>query len=270
MIQLAAPAHMTVTELMQEARHESAQFRRGQLAGSACAFELFRRAIVLRDEYAWSALYELYRAVVVSWILRRDAGVSSDDLAWLENEVFAKFARSIDPERLVHFHSVSALLAYLKCCANSVAADYRRSCQVRCREETLESLEDEPAPGDLAEEVVEELAAQEIWRVIAREARAPEERLILVLICAQGMSPRELQQRYPTLFADVEDVYRVKRNVLERLRHNRQLLALRSSQKKVSTPYAVPSHTDVPGAPGSCRDRSLHRLHRQAGLAGGQ
>lgn len=236
MIQLAAPAHMTVTELMQAARQEIAQFLRRGPAEDAYAFELFRRAIVLRDEHAWTALYELYRAVVDTWILRRDAAVSSDDLAWLENEVFAKFARSIDPERLVHFHSVSALLAYLKCCANSVAADYRRSCQARQREETLESLEDEPAPDDPAGAVVEQLAAQEIWRVIAREARAPEERLILVLICAQGVSPRELHQRYPTLFPHVEDVYRVKRNVLERLRRNRQLLALRSSQQKVSVP----------------------------------
>jgi len=78
-------------------------------------------------------------------------------------------------------------------------------------------------PADIA---AAELAAQELWQIIGREVPSVEERLILQIVCALGLSPRELQRRYSHLFASVEDIYRIKRNVLERLRRNKELLEL--------------------------------------------
>ncbi len=141
------------------------------------------------------------------------------------NEAFAKFSRNIGPERLKDFSSVGALLAYLRCCATSVLADHYRSQQAQSREEPLESIDtDGLVLDDPAYIVATQLAAQELWQIIWSEATSMEERLILCIVCAQGMSPRELQQRYPAIFPTVEDIYRMKRNVLERLRHSRELL----------------------------------------------
>jgi len=185
---------------------------------------LFRRAILLQDEQAWSGIYELYNAVVCSWILCRPATVHGE-LEALVNEAFAKFSRNIGPERLKDFSSVGALLAYLRCCATSVLADHYRSQQAQSREEPLESIDtDGLVLDDPAYIVATQLAAQELWQIIWSEATSMEERLILCIVCAQGMSPRELQQRYPAIFPTVEDIYRMKRNVLERLRHSRELL----------------------------------------------
>ena len=185
---------------------------------------MFRRAILLQDEQAWSGIYELYNAVVCSWILCRPATVHGE-LEALVNEAFAKFSRNIGPERLKDFSSVGALLAYLRCCATSVLADHYRSQQAQSREEPLESIDtDGLVLDDPAYIVATQLAAQELWQIIWSEATSMEERLILCIVCAQGMSPRELQQRYPAIFPTVEDIYRMKRNVLERLRHSRELL----------------------------------------------
>lgn len=218
---------LPVAELVQETRGEIAQFLRGQPTDDVYGLALFRRAIAERDDQAWAGLYTLYRAVVDSWIARQTPALSYEDRESLVNETFAKFYRSIGPERIARFLSVRALLAYLKRCAWSVAADHRRSQQALAREEPLEATDlEEPILDDPAEIVARQLAGQELWQILWREATSEEERLILRVVCALGRSPRQLQQAYPALFQSVEDIYRIKRNLIERLRRNRRLLAL--------------------------------------------
>ena len=100
MIERRVPEHLMATELIQEARQEIAQFLHDhQATDDACAFELFRRAIVLRDEQAWAGLYELYNAVVSSWILRLVPKLANEDLDALVNGTFAKFACALPAEK---------------------------------------------------------------------------------------------------------------------------------------------------------------------------
>jgi DNA-directed RNA polymerase specialized sigma24 family protein len=226
MIDERTPEQLPVAELVQATRGEIAQFLRGQPTDDVYGLALFRRAIAVRDDQAWSGLYTLYRAVVDSWIARQAPALCYEDRESLVNGTFAKFHRSIGPERIARFCSVRALPAYLKRCAWSVTTDFRRSQQARSREEPLESTDlEESVLDDPAEIVGSQLAGQELWQLLWREATSAEERLILQFVCALGRSPRQLQQAYPALFQSVEDIYRIKRNLIERLRRNRWLLA---------------------------------------------
>ncbi len=87
---------------------------------------------------------------------------------------------------------------------------------------------------DFAGAIADQLAAQEAWAVVSREVQAQEERLIPAMVCVLGWSPAELQHHYPLVFPSIEDMYRRKRNVLERLRRNKKLLQLldRQSSRK--------------------------------------
>ena len=231
MIDMLAPEQLTVPELVQAARREIGEFLRGQPTDDACAFALFRRSIARGDDLAWSGLYDLYHAVVDSWIARQAPALSYEDREALVNETFARFYRSVSPEKLKRFPSVRSLLAYLKRCAWSVTADDRRSQRARSREEPLEFTDQEESVlDDPADIVAAQLATQELWQIIWGEATSAEERLILQVVCALGKSPRQLQQSYPLLFPSVEDIYRIKRNVLERLRRNHWLLTLRAEK----------------------------------------
>jgi DNA-directed RNA polymerase specialized sigma24 family protein len=229
MIEMRAPEQLTVPELIGVVRREITQSLQQRPTGSAYAFELFRRALALRDERAWAGMYDLYHTLVGSWIRRCAATTSSEDLASLEHEVFARWYRSISPQRLQHFPSVHALLAYLKRCASSVATDHHRSCQTRRqREDMVDLIEQEPALDDPADLVLDQLAAREVWHIIDGEVTCQDERLILQQVIVLGWPPREVQRCYPALFPGVQDVCRVKRNLLERLRRNQQLLAPRA------------------------------------------
>ena len=229
---------LTLTALSEEARREIACFQRRQATTSPCSYEVFRRAIVLRDEGAWAALYELYAPVVRAWLLLSVTRLTDADLDALLNEAFARFARALSAQQWREFASVGALLSYLKHCAYSAAADYRRRGYAHWQEEPLDALPvaAEPVSADCAEIVGEQLAAQELWTVICRLAPSVAEQLVLRLVCAQGLPPRAVQQRYPALFPDVQEVYRIKRSVLERLQRHRGMRQFRPRRTREVRP----------------------------------
>ena len=55
------------------------------------------------------------------------------------------------------------------------------------------------------------------------EESREDERVLIYLAYVHGMKPSEISSQHHRLFPTVDDVYRIKRNVLERLRRNRRL-----------------------------------------------
>src|SRR5205807_10007329 len=113
-----------------------------------------------------------------------------------------------------------------KKCVHSVVADEVRAQQSRQYEEPLELIEHEPASDDPADDVVSNISAHGLWHVIQEELNGEDERVLIYLAYIHGMKSSEISSQNSRLFPTVEDVYRIKRNVLERLRRNRRLRAL--------------------------------------------
>ncbi|MBA2677526.1 MAG: hypothetical protein H0U76_03910 [Ktedonobacteraceae bacterium] len=227
MIELRCPEQLSTDLLIQEVQQEISQYLRFHQTDTTWAFELFRRAIMERDEQAWAGLYLLYSNQVNSWILRCIPGtpLEPEDVASLNNAAFAKFAHSLSPEKFPAFASAERVLAYFKLCVRSVVCDEMRRRTYRAQhEEPIEAIEKEPLIDDPADGVAAKLEALEVWQIIFGEVESLAEAVILQQHCLLGRPLRELPQRYPTMFQSVDDVYRVKRNVIERLRRNHQLL----------------------------------------------
>ena len=47
--------------------------------------------------------------------------------------------------------------------------------------------------------------------------------LVARLCCALGLRPREIRERYPSQFPNASAVYRIKRNLVERLRRDPEI-----------------------------------------------
>jgi hypothetical protein len=60
------------------------------------------------------------------------------------------------------------------------------------------------------------------------EVQNEAERLVAHESFALDLKPGEIFERYPLHFADTADVYRVKRNLLDRLRRNPRIRDLRA------------------------------------------
>ncbi|GAC1648980.1 MAG: hypothetical protein NVS4B12_17680 [Ktedonobacteraceae bacterium] len=217
-----------VQQLASALRKETENFRQQRSYDDLSGFTLFTLAIVQRNDEAWSALYQHFSPLVLSWIAHHHSAApllfQDGSSGPLVNAAFAKFSQAVTPEKMEHFDSLAAILKYLKMCVHSVVADEVRSRQARHCEESLDAVERaELRTDDPAEDVVTTMSSHTFWQLIQQELRGEEEQIVMRLSYLDGMKPREISRLHERLFPTFDDVYRVKRNVFERLRRNRQL-----------------------------------------------
>ena len=85
------------SDLIRRCAQEMLRFRKQKPYDPWHCYELFRRALVERDEAAWAAIYKQYQRLVRFWI-----GTSGDDADALVNQAFAKLWQGIDTDCLTH------------------------------------------------------------------------------------------------------------------------------------------------------------------------
>jgi hypothetical protein len=111
-------------------------------------------------------------------------------------------------------------------CLGSVLLDEAR---VRRRQAAV-SIDDMPADAPVSDDpsaaVVGQIAGRELWQTVEQELRDESERLVAQLSFISGLSPREIYARHADRFAEIEEVYRVKRNVVDRLRRSQVILQM--------------------------------------------
>ena len=217
---------LPLRELARRCREETVRFLRGEPRDDAFCFEIFQRAVVTRDDEAWEAIVGQYRGIVLAYVGQHTAAamLHEPDDYWV-NRAFQRFWSAVGPDRFASFPELPALLKYLKLCVHSVLMD-----EVRARRAgTLTSLDEvpetAPAESDAERSVIGKVAGQELWEAIARELQNEAEETVVHLSFARDLKPAEIFERHPELFASVEDVYRIKRNVLDRLRRSANVRA---------------------------------------------
>jgi len=219
-----APEAMDVYALMARCATESDRFYKGKNHDTRYSYELFRRALVERDELAWELLYGHYSALVESWVRRTSAFTSSGESSeFFVVGAFTKFWRAVTPDRFVTFPNLAALLQYLQLCASSVVIDSVRSHSWgEMMPEEAASPEQHPqsSPDD---EAIDRVARAEFWQIIDGLLNDEGERAVVYGSFVLGMTPRAIAMRYKAIFASVNEVYNIKRNVLSRLGRNTQI-----------------------------------------------
>lgn len=187
-------------------------------------YELFRRAIVERDELAWTECATRYRAMLISWATRCSASAATnercDDIADI---AFARAWSALQPARFAQFPTLAAVLAYLRACVTSAVIDSARG--EASVERVTQALElddlaigqgpDVPTPEEV---VLDQIARDEVWRVAGSAAQSEQERVALVESFVYALPPRAILARHPQLFADATEIYSAKRNLLDRLK----------------------------------------------------
>lgn len=185
-------------------------------AHTADPLVVFQHAIVAGDQAAWGALYARYHRLVRAWLLRHPAAALAGEVDdALINRAFERFWLYVRPERFASFSGLPELLQYLKLCAHGVLLDEGRA---QTRRRAIRGRN--PVNIAVADEVIDRETVRALWRAIRAEARDEADLLIVRLSFIHGLKPREIHERHPEHFADIAAVYRVKRNLLDRLRRS--------------------------------------------------
>lgn len=215
-------ALLSLAAIVRHCREESANHLLRRESDERFCRELLRRALCDRDQAAWAAVFAQYRNLVVSWLRRHPAHpyVGEDDDFWL-NRTFERFWVAVSPDRFAAFPTLGALLGYLQRCADSVLEDAARRLRHRPQPATgADTTSHLSATGAGPEAVMDDVHAEALWAAICAETQDQAEATIARLSFLQDLKPREIYAWHPELFASVAEVYRIKRNLVERLRRN--------------------------------------------------
>src|SRR5690242_13943562 len=94
--------HLRLNDLMEYASREVSEYLAQRESNTSFAFELFRRAIVYRDDGAWSYIYTLYTPLVLRWANQHPGATSvfeAEGSAALLNMIFARFSQAMVPAK---------------------------------------------------------------------------------------------------------------------------------------------------------------------------
>jgi RNA polymerase sigma factor (sigma-70 family) len=220
----AEPRSGGVSELARRCAEETVRFRRGQAYDPSYCYALFRCALLHRDEAAWAAVYRQYQRLVRRWCSR-----APGDPDLLLNQSFARFWRAIPPDRFADFATLDRLLAYLKCCAQSVAIDAaRKEERRRVRESALARAQELAVAHSQAsplEHLLDQAGGEDVYEHALRCLSGPQERVVFRASFEWNLKPRMIAKRWPDLFADAREVSRIKERILRRLRRDEELRA---------------------------------------------
>ena len=169
------------------------------------SYELFRRAIVERDEQAWIESATRYRPLLAAWASRCSASAalteSYDDLA---DQAFARAWSALSPERFASFPTLAALLAYMRACVTTTVIDHARSELSRERMEQAIQADEVATPEQL---IMDQFQRQEIWRLAETAVASEQERVVLRETFVYDLPPRAILRRHPDLFANAHAIY---------------------------------------------------------------
>lgn len=192
-------------------------------------FEMFRRAISEGRQRAWELVYVQYHALVTGWVQRHTSfPTCGEEASYLVNRAFEKMWSAMTPEKFSRFPDLRSVLRYLQMCAYSAVVDAVRKTGPPAVDVEAEALPVGGAPGgrSVDDHALAQVHRREFWEAITARLNDEEERCVVYGSYVLGLKPRQLLEEYSDTFDDVQAVYRVKENVLARLRRDQALHAL--------------------------------------------
>lgn len=223
---------LSLQQLSERCATESNLFFNRKAHDPRFCYELFRRAIVEKDNLAWEAVHFRYARLVRGWVERHSLlSACEEDGDFLVNEAFAKMWAAIPPSRFATFPDLKSLLRYLQLCVGSVITDCSRAREIETEplEEWVESQSTAP-DGERA--ALDNLHRQELWDYLRSQMKNEQEFQVLWFSFVLGMKPAEIAEHAPQQFPQVDLVYSLKENILTRLERDEQLAQLTGRYRK--------------------------------------
>jgi hypothetical protein len=217
---------MSLPVLAADCLREVDNYRRGEPCTDTYGLELLHRAIIQIDQEAWAWVQHCFGGMVRAWLRRHPQREVACRLECDENYVaqtFERFWQATTFNQQVEFSTLGAALQYLRASLNGVILDELRV-YARPREVLL------PEPGEPGEPLVEDdTENSEVWESLQLLLTNPREKRVAYLLFHCGLKPREIIRFCPQEWSDVQEIYRLRRNIMERILRNADCLRWRLS-----------------------------------------
>jgi DNA-directed RNA polymerase specialized sigma24 family protein len=214
------PKDMSLSELADRCKSEMNNYRRKVGQGEQYCLEIFHRAMLQGDSFAWELLHHRFKPTMLRWLRSHPYRDAASRLESEENyivQAFERFWSSAVQNQQLEFRTLAAALSYLHASLNGAILDTLRTYS-RAKEDPL------PEPGFPGEPMVEESEDSNLWQIIHHMLPDKREQRLAYLLFHCGLKSREIVQLFPKEFSNVQQIYRLHRHIIERLQRNRDRL----------------------------------------------
>jgi len=219
---------MDLPELAAQCLRELDHYRRGGPCADIFGLELLRRATFQDNQEAWAWVQHCFGGIVREWLRRYPQREVACQLESEENYVaqtFERFWQATASNQRVQFSELAAALQYLRASLNGVILDMLRA-YARSGEVPL------PGPGESGEPLVEDdTENSEVWESLQLHLANPRELRVAYFLFYCGLGPREIIRFCPQEWSDVQEIYRLRRTIMDRLLGNADHLHWRLSDR---------------------------------------
>jgi DNA-directed RNA polymerase specialized sigma24 family protein len=213
---------MPLGDLAKRCAQETDSYFRKKNNDSRYCLELFRRAIVSRDNDAWEAIYIQYQPQVERWVYRHPKFSSIDQEAQdLTMQAIERFLKYFTAEKFSVSPSLPAILNYLQTCVNGTILD----CWRKIRQVQFEQLEEDHERKilDNAPSIEDTLEKEELWQLVKSRLKDDKEYTLVYASIVLDLSSRQILVEYPHIFQDISEIYRCSANVWARLQRDSEI-----------------------------------------------
>lgn len=211
------PCAMSVSALADRCMSEIDNYRRGEPFNDQYGVELFRRALTQRDSLAWEIMQQRFTEMMLNWMRNHPMRKAACRIDSEENYVaqgFTRFWKATVGNQEIEFRTLGAVLRYLRASLHGAILDTLRTYS-RSQETQL------PESGEPGEPLAEDQDDnRELWEVIQGLIPNEREQRVAYLIFHCGLKPREIVHFCPEEFSEAQEIYRLRRNIVDRLLRN--------------------------------------------------
>jgi hypothetical protein len=217
---------MSLPELASQCLRELGNYRRGESYTDAYGLELLRRATFQDNQEAWAWVQYCFGGIVRGWLRRHPQREVACRLESEENYVgqtYERFWQATVFNQRAEFSTLAAALQYLQASLNGAILDMLRAY-------ALPGEVSLPEPGEPGEPLVEDSTDKsEVWESLHMILSNPREQRLAYLLFHCGLKPREIICFCPQEWSDVQEIYHLRRNIMERILRNADYLRWRLS-----------------------------------------
>jgi hypothetical protein len=217
-------SELNLPELAAYCRREIDKYRRGEPYSERYGLELFHRAIMQSDQEAWAWVQYCFGGMVLGWVRHHPQRAVACRLQSEENYVaqaFERFWQATAYNQRLEFRTLAAALQYLRASLHGAILDTLRTYQ-RPWEASL------PEPGVAGEPSVEDVTyGSELWDILKEMLSNAREQRLAYLLFHCGLKPREIVQFCSPEWSSVQEIYVLRRTIMERVLRNADLLRWR-------------------------------------------
>jgi hypothetical protein len=215
------PRDMSLAELAERCGVEIGKYSRKEACDDQYCLEIFRRAMMENNERAWEVLHQRFSGILLNWVRchpNREAAYRCDSENSYVDRAFRRLWMRTKRNAALEFNTLAGALRFLRMCLNSDIVDTLRS-QLRAEEMPW------PEPGFPEEPAVEDTdESNERWEAIKSCLPNEREQKLAYWLYYCNLKPRQIIQLRPDEFKDVYEIFRLTRNIVDRLKRNKDRL----------------------------------------------